>query len=135
MLLKSILTKIKFGRLEREISDMSFYEELDTFEKNLVDTNARFIMSNDFDVEQIPIIVQLLSKTLKLNEKQTRSLLKRRIKQIVLEDLKKMTDKLDPVKKSKKNDDNSSEKSEEMEVDETESSSESLSYENYESEL
>ena len=114
---------------------MSFYEELDTFEKNLVDTNARFIMSNDFDVEQIPIIVQLLSKTLKLNEKQTRSLLKRRIKQIVLEDLKKMTDKLDPVKKSKKNDDNSSEKSEEMEVDETESSSESLSYENYESEL
>lgn len=135
MLLKSILTKIKFGRLEREISDMSFYEELDTFEKNLVDTNARFIMSNDFDVEQIPIIVQLLSKTLKLNEKQTRSLLKRRIKQIVLEDLKKVTDKLDPVKKSKKNDDNSSEKSEEMEVDETESSSESLSYENYESEL
>lgn len=135
MLLKSILTKIKFGRLEREISDMSFYEELDTFEKNLVNTNARFIMADDFDVEQIPIIVQLLSKTLKLKEKQTRSLLKRRIKQIVLEDLKKVTDKLDPVKKSKKNDDNSSEKSEEMEVDETESSSESLSYENYESEL
>lgn len=76
--------------------------QLSEFEKTILDSNARWMMENNFDKSKVETIVEATSRNLSISENKAKALLTKTIKDILAENSKEVLDELATKKKVKR---------------------------------
>ena len=76
--------------------------QLSEFEKTILDSNARWMMENNFDKSKVETIVEATSRNLSISENKAKALLTKTIKDILAENSKDVLEELKPSKKKRK---------------------------------
>ena len=76
--------------------------QLSEFEKTILDSNARWMMENNFDKSKVETIVEATSRNLCISENKAKALLTKTIKDILAENSKEVLDELATKKKVKR---------------------------------